>query len=266
MAKLRAAFPFIGTVGNFTYYKRRDIDEIIVRQKGGASKERIKKDKAFVNTRKVNAEFGGRSAASKRIISMLFPMKAVADHSFSGELNSLLRPVQQMDMENDWGKRSVKLSANPALLSGFSLNKRNPFDSIVRNPVSFELDRDNLAAAINLPALLPGINFFVPGKYPVFGFQATLGIVPDLFYDHNTRKYKPAGDYETLFPQTVNTDWWPVVKGSAATRLELNCPAAPPNQSFTLMLSLGIRFGTTGAANQVDQLKYAGAARIIALA
>ena len=163
MAKLHTAFPFIGTVGDLTYYKRRDIDEIIVRHKGGAYKERIKKDKAFVNTRKVNAEFGGRSAATKRIISMLFPMKAVADHSFSGELNSLLRAVQQMDTQNDWGKRSVKLSDNPALLSGFSLNKKNSFASIVRNPVRFELDRDNLSAAINLPDLLPGINFFVPG-------------------------------------------------------------------------------------------------------
>ena len=57
--------------------------------------------------------------------------------------------------------------------------------------------------------------------------------------------------------------WFPVSKGSPATYMELKCPHTLPGQAFTMILSVGIRYRTNGADNDVDQLHYAGAAKIL---
>jgi hypothetical protein len=99
----------------------------------------------------------------------------------------------------------------------------------------------------------------------MFSVQFTLGILPDLFYDEKRDKYQPAGIYELQFAKTAATDWYPVSKGSATTALELSWPAIPPNQSFTMILGIGICYGTMGMANGIDQLPHAGAAKILAM-
>ena len=264
MAKMQPGFPFTGTINGLSYYKMRGVEEIVVRQKGGPSGKRVKTDKAFANTRRNNAEFGGRSTASKWIMKMLFPMKALADNNIAGNINAMLIPIQELDTSGEWGSRSILFSANSQLLAGYSLNVKNQFDSIVRNPLAYELDRNDLKAIIHLPALLPGINFFVPWKYPLFSFQASLGIVPDLFYNNKDGIYKPQGDYEKFSSQTISTAWFPVSRGSAATVLELSYPHTPPDQSFAMLLSLGIRYGNPGDANNIGQIKYAGAAKVLA--
>ena len=69
-------------------------DKIILRTKGGASKEKIKKGKEFATTRRLNSEFGGRAVASKYIMRSLFPLKALADYNIAGPLNALIKPIQ----------------------------------------------------------------------------------------------------------------------------------------------------------------------------
>ena len=54
MANLTGNFSFTGSISNLSAYKRRDLDKVILRTKGGARKEKIKKDPAFALTRKHN--------------------------------------------------------------------------------------------------------------------------------------------------------------------------------------------------------------------
>ncbi|MDP4265771.1 MAG: hypothetical protein Q8941_24855, partial [Bacteroidota bacterium] len=149
--------------------------------------------------------------------------------------------------------------------AGFNLNRRNPFDSIIRNPFPYSLSKDELSARIDIPALLPGINFFAPpGKYAVYGLVASMGILPDIFY--TTHGYKPPATYQNAAPATQRTAWYPLLKGSPATGLELNLPAAAPDIAFSLILSIGICFGVMSGTDEPDQVKYAGAAKILAMA
>jgi hypothetical protein len=75
MAKMNDAFSFTGPVSNFSVYKMRGIDKLIVRRKGGPSKEKIKNHPRFDQVRKINAEFGGRGTASKWIMQSLWHLK-----------------------------------------------------------------------------------------------------------------------------------------------------------------------------------------------
>src|SRR6266566_4571611 len=142
MGKLKPGFMFTGPVGNISVYNMRGVDDPVVRTKGGASKEDIETKAVFERTRQLNAEFGGRAKGSKWVMNMLWPQKQLADYNIAGPINSLLRSIQALDTESKPGQRHVVLSKKPRLLEGFSLNKKNTFDSTVRYPLSWQIDRD----------------------------------------------------------------------------------------------------------------------------
>jgi hypothetical protein len=264
MGKL-VEFNFTGPLGNLTAYKMRGVDGIVVRQKGGASKERIKTDPKFINTRHNNAEFGGRATATRWIMLMLRPQKALADHNIAGPLNALMRPVQLLDTVSKKGKRAVTLSKNPRLLEGFSLNQKNTFDGTLRTSLGHSLSRDTLSAHIDIPALLPGINFYAPQRHSMYRVIAMLGVVPDLVYQE--QGYEPSDPaYSMINPAMAGTEWYPVLKGSPATALALDIKTTPPDQSFSLMLSVGICYGAMLGATEIEQVKHAGSAKILAMA
>jgi hypothetical protein len=262
MAQLVSDIQFTGSFGQFSAYRMKGSGKIILRKKGGASKEKIQKDPRFEKTRKMNAEFGGRSVASKCIMVSLFPLKALADYNLSGPLNSLTRPVQAMDTESVVGKRSIYFTRHPKLLEGFSLNKRNPFDSIIRNPIACTLDKKNLSASIEIPALIPGINFFVPpGRHHMYSIIIVLAVIPDVIFTENG--YKPLSDKNSWY--TISA-WHPTAAGSKSMTLDVNLHGRRLESAvvpFSLMLCVGIRFGAMGMNEEVEQVKYAGAGKVV---
>ncbi|HEY4149835.1 MAG TPA: hypothetical protein VGM41_12940 [Chitinophagaceae bacterium] len=264
MAKLSGGFLFTGKIGNASAYTMRGVDGIILRSPGGASKNKIKTHENFRRTRELNAEFGGRATAGQHLRRACSIQKSLADYNIAGPINAMLLPIQRLDMTSKRGQRNVVLSQNPRLLEGFSFNKKNTFDSTIRNPLSYTLSRDTLSARIDIPTLLPGITFFAPDKYPFFSIQAVLGITPDLFYD--SPKYKPSSDYYSQAKtRLTETGWRPVQKGLEATTLELAFTVPPPDQSFSLVLTIGVCYGIMIDTTSVSQAKYAGCAKILAM-
>src|SRR3982751_3410246 len=86
MAKLQGPLRFTGKLEDLSAFYRKDLDQIIVRMKGGATKERIQKDPTFANTRRINSEFGGRSKMSKWIRKILRSQKGIFDAKVAGNL------------------------------------------------------------------------------------------------------------------------------------------------------------------------------------
>ena len=54
MAGQESGLGFTGSLHNISAYKRRDMDTIIIRSKGGSSKKMIKSDSSFELTRQSN--------------------------------------------------------------------------------------------------------------------------------------------------------------------------------------------------------------------
>jgi hypothetical protein len=65
MAEMTPGFSLVGSISNLSAYKRRGSDKIIVRTKGGPSKEQINRLPSFKGLRNRNKEFGGRSTTCK---------------------------------------------------------------------------------------------------------------------------------------------------------------------------------------------------------
>ena len=64
MAKLISGLSFTGTLSNMSAYKMRGHDGIILRTKGGPSKQNIKDWPSFLVTGCNNMEFGDHSTAA----------------------------------------------------------------------------------------------------------------------------------------------------------------------------------------------------------
>ena len=260
MAQLIGDLLFTGSLQNLSAYKMRGTDKIVLRKKGGPSKKQIKHSPHFDLTRRNNNEFGGRAKAALLIKRILHPLMFLADYNITGPLNALLQPIQKMDTENEWGKRHIMISKAPRLLEGFTLNRRYLLDSIVRTPVSCTIQKQQVI--VDLPALLPEINFMVPGNYPFYQFTAVAGLLPDLFYTRD--RYEPKNDrgYGGYGPDSiVSTEWLPVNAPAAACKLMLK-ELPPKKEGCSNMVALGIAFGTM-QGQEIEPVKYVGGAKVI---
>jgi hypothetical protein len=261
MAKLRPGFNFTGTLGNLSAYKRKDLDVIILRTKWGPSREKINKDPVYDLTRRNNREFGGRSTASGWVLKALRCLRPLSDYNLAGPINTLFRPVQHMDTVNEWGRRNIELSKAPGILEGFPLNKRNVFESVVRTSLGCTINKEALTARLELPALYPGRNFFPVDQYAVFSWQVCLAVIPDLFFKEG-HGYVPAGDFVFYYTAHEAGQWHPSETGADARVLELQLRSPAGGKGFSLLLAVGIQFGTVrkgeGAA-----VEYAGTGKIL---
>lgn len=264
MAKLNPPLNFTGSLGNLSAYRMRGHDQIILRTKGGASREKIQTSPTFELVRRNNSEFSGRAVMSKWIMKALRPLKALADYNIAGPLNALVKPIQALDTQSEWGKRHVELSKHTSLLEGFSLNRKNHFDAVLRVAIPLTISRDTRTAQLTIPALVPGINFFPPPHQSVYSMVAVWGILPDVFFTEG--KYLPSSpSYSALTYTMASTPWQSVADTSPETSLQLALTFEPPDEFYSLMLSIGIRYGELRNTDEVVQRRYVGSAKILKL-
>jgi hypothetical protein len=253
MATMNSDFSLQGGFGNLSAYKRKGSDKIIVRTKGGGSKHKIK----------TNAEFGGASQCSKKIKNVI--SQNPGDPNLSGRLTSLSRAILVLDTESPVGQRNILISAHRNLLEGFQLNQVLYLETVIRQPISGSVSRDQLNASVVLPNLIPGTNFYIPGKYPLFRFRVTLGIMPDMLYTpKGSVRYQPSHNHTEDNTQVILTDWAPTNMNYTGQNIVLQLEAGLlPDGTCSLILSLGIEFGMPLTNVLVNPIKYAGCAKIL---
>jgi hypothetical protein len=259
MAKLHGLLNFTGKLDEISAYTRKDCEGIILRMGWGPSKEEIKTKDNYVNTRRNNAEFGGRSTTGKYIKQLLDPLKTVFDYNISPVLNGLLKPVQDEDRESPWGHRNVLISRKPYLLEGLTLNRRNPLESVISTPIKFEVDKEAGTALINVPELMPSVNFFPPENFSVCRITTLLGLMPDFYFAEPL--YKPLQDVSQWLPVVASTDWFVARNGCPASEISLSLTGTLPAEGYSLMLAVGVQVGRP-SPGYVTPLKHNGCAKI----
>lgn len=259
MAQLIGEILFTGSLQKLSAYKMRGSDKIILRKKGGPSKKQIKHSPHFDLTRKNNNEFGGRAKAAARIKRVLHPLLFLADYNITGPLNALLKPIQKLDTDSERGKRNILITKQPRLLEGFTLNRRYLLESIVRTPFTWSIEKDQ--AIIDVPHLVPGINFVVPGNYGWYQIIAVTGLVPDLY--HNEHGYRPKGELDYLSEYTESA-WLPVNTPAPAGQLIVKGLPEHKPETSSLIIAVGIAFGTMQPGN-IEPVKYVGGAKVLGM-
>jgi AraC-like DNA-binding protein len=267
MPFLEGPFAFTGKLDMLSAYRMRGVDGIVVRRKGGPSREKIKTSASFANTRRTMSEFGGCSRHGSYVRMAMLQIRHLSDYNFGSDINSVMRQVQLRDGTGEWGRRRITLSEHTRLLEGFSTVRKAPsFDSIVRAPVYYTMDRANRSARVDIPELLRDINYFPQNNHALFRLKVTLGIVPDITFDVPSREYLPPDWYSRLYNSIeMSTDWSPSLEGMESTTLELAMDVLPPDDRWTLMLSIGIEYGSFRENGKIKEVPRFGAAKIMAL-
>jgi hypothetical protein len=258
---------FIGGLGTVTAYTMKGSDKIILRRKAGPSRAKMMHDPKYDLQRRYGKELGGCSVLGKAIRIMFGPHRNLSDQNLCPKLNQYLLQVQRRDTISELGKRSIILSQIPQMLAGFSLNKKiSVFDSTIRSAITGTIGRDDFSASIVVPELLPGINFFPLEDQPMYSVTAVLGIVPDAAYDERLGKYLVSSWFDSSYaPVMTSTPWLPSGVRAEGVTLAVAVPQRPSTTEFSLMLSVGIRYGMFLGDGTVLQAKRVGAAKVLAM-
>ena len=260
MAKLKGPFEFEGKLGGLSAYKMEGVEKTILRRPAGPSSKDIKTKATYDITRRNNSEFGGCSTAGKYTRLCFHPLKPVSNFNATSSVVSLMQCIKPLDSLSELGKRNVLISRAAYLLEGFNFNRRNPFETMVRNPLQATIERSTLTASVQFPALIPHVNFFPPGAHSYFRLVAVLAVLPDIFYKE--QGYAPEGEF-TLYPERTESEWLIVQTGSEAKQLDLQLPAAPSFNSYSLVLSVGIEMGGAGKSGTIETIQRTGCGKIL---
>lgn len=263
MAFLDGSIRFTGSLENLSAYIMRGQDKIIVRTKGGANKHQIETKPSFETTRKLNAEWIGVTRAAKEIRKGLAQLKPLADYNISGPMNALVKKIQTADTDHPKGKRSILFSRYPDYLGSFQFNRQTLFDSVIRLPVSVQVERSTGVAAATIPALHPSVNFFSHPKYAYFRIIFAATAVSDQIWHDDAADYFPAV-YELPDYEPIHTEWMPANSIQAAADYQLIPKnALTPRPDMMLIFAGGIQYGMPYVDGSIQPVPYAGAARIL---
>jgi len=265
MARVKQLDVMTGSLKNLSFYTRKGSDEVFVRTKGGPSKNTVKRSPEMAVTRKNNLEFGGCSGMSKEIRRTFASIAHVADYNLSAVLCSLAKNLQKGDILNPVGERSLCLSKYKAYLNGFDFNKGYRFDSVLRIPMQWEINRTAQQATVEIPDFACSLGLYLPGNYFLFRILITLGVATDMILNNNKNGYEPTHPKLNLGNHHTATPWYSTQAFVHAQQLLLNIsnPDIPLEDSDSLILSIAIEFGTLDAFGNPTALKYGGAGKIL---
>jgi hypothetical protein len=261
MARLRGVIDFTGKIGGLSAYRRKDMDETIVRTKGGASRKKIKTSKSCERVRENNSEWKGCGRTAGILKSALLHVYHLKDNNIVCDFSTIFKRMQQEDDANIRGQRSILISKHRDLLEGFRITQNNPFDSVVRLPLKFEINRETNSAWVQLPNLLPEVNLFIPWQQPVFRFVITLQTIVDSHYN-----YPKSGANGVGSAPVVYTEWQTTGQPYTGERIELELKSKDKlDDSWTFILAVGLEMGIPISNKVTNTAKYVGSAKILAL-
>ena len=268
MAIVKGTFVMTGSFGNASFYTMRGSDKVIVRTKGGASKNKIKNSPQFAALRKQQKEWSGCAKFGSVTRYAFGGLHRLADYNITPVLNGIGKKLMKLDTESEIGKRYLRLSTYKGALEGFNLNRNYPLNTVLRILPGVRLDSDKFEVEIFIPRINTTIDLLNVQKLPFFRLIVSLGIVSDLAFNADIN------DYVAIVPQVhgiseVQTGKW----HSTQTIVEAHSikAAFSPDDiegntnEITLLACLAVEFGNVGFTGEPVEVKYAGSARVIAV-
>ena len=265
MAVVRGINQITGTIQNATYYTVQGSDKVFLRMKGGPTKHRVKTDPHYAKLRLNNSEWSGCARMTSFLRDNLTAMKPMEDYPVCGTLNAIFKRIQKTDLETEHGKRSILLSKNKTLLSGFSFSRKQALESVLKVPIEASINRETGEAYVNIPETDTRLYLYNFRKLPYFRVVVCFATLSDLIYVENEARYG-LEYYPNGAPYyVVQTEWLPTAGMAPAINADFQYPdfgTALPD-CVTLMIGVGIEFGLMDDNCKIQSVKYAGTAKIL---
>jgi hypothetical protein len=266
MAIIKSAFEIEGSIRGVSFYKRNGSDKIIMRTKGGASKQKIRNSPKFEKLRQQQTEWAGCVIMSRSICTALYDVIRLADYNISAGMNGFAKRLQGLDKDNPAGKRRIQLSAYKYLLEGFQLNKTHTFAGILQVIPTWTIHRETPEAYVEIPYINTDIHLVNPYNFPWFRIITCLGFVSDMHRDTETKEYLINNELVNGIEFVERTVWYSGNSVIEAQKLILKPDInqiANLTDDVSLVLSIGVEFGKAGLDDMPVEVKHAGGAMIL---
>jgi hypothetical protein len=266
MAISKSIMQLEGSMANVSMYKMHGSDKVVVRAKGGPSKNQIETKPQFEKLRQCNSEWAGCTRMGSKIRRSFVVMNRLEDYPVTGALNALCKEIQKLDTENVPGRRAICLSQHKNMISGFSFSNKQVLESVLRVPIETTLDRETGITTILIPEVNADMNLYNFRNLPYYRIVANLSGVCDLLIPAGKDSYEaPYNGYCDREKGVFVSEWMPTLGVQPARSILLKYPLTenPIPDEVTLLLCLGIEFGKVGVANIPCGVKYAGTGKII---
>lgn len=266
MAIVKGPIVMTGGFGNASFYTVRGSDKVIVRTKGGASKEKIKTSPKFEGLRKQQKEWSACAKFGSVARYALGGLHSIADYNITPVLNGMGKNLMKLDTESEIGKRHLRLSAYRQALEGFNLNRNYPFNSVLRVMVHGTINRETGNATVQVPRINTETDMLNVQRLPYFRLIVALGVVSDLVYNEVVHEYQPAVPDVHGMSEVVTGSWVPAENMLAEQNIRVQLDdnsLRELTENCTLVLSMAIEFGKVGFTGTPQEVKYAGSGRVL---
>jgi len=255
-----------GSMANVTMYKMHGSDKVIVRTKGGITKDQILTKPQFEKLRLNNSEWSGCTRMGSNIRKSFLLMNHLEDYPVTGALNAICKEIQKLNTAGTYGRGAIRLSQHKNMISGFSLSNKQVLESVLRVPFETSLNRITGEARIEIPEVDTDMYLYNFRNLPYYRIVANLSGVCDLIIPPNEATYEaPYYGYCDRKLRSFESEWMPTLGVQTARSILLKYPLIenPIPEEVTLLLCLGVEFGKVGVANIPCGVKYAGTGKIV---
>lgn len=266
MAIVKGPFQVTGSVGELSFYTRRGSDKVIMRTKGGASGDKIKRLPQYAGFRGQQKEWSGVTKCASGIRMAFGGLHRIADYNLTAPLNGLVNKMQKADTSAEKGKRPVLFSGFRQALDGFNFNRNYPFNSVCRVSVNHEIDRNNLQATVTVSRINTAIDLVNVQRLPYFRIVVALGTASDMLFNERLNDYTPAVPALHGASATTNSVWFAantVVGEQLLTVAMTEKQKSYLTDHVSVLLSIAVEFGTIGISGEPVEVKYAGSGKVL---
>jgi hypothetical protein len=267
MAIVKGFLQMTGSIKGVSFYTRRGSDKVIMRTKGGVTKEKMATAPQYEGLRKNQTEFSGCSKFASMTKFAFGGLHRLADYNLTPVLTGMAKNLMKLDTESELGQRRIQLSKHKQLLEGFNFNRNNPFNTVLRVGITGQIDRTNLLATVTIHRINTDIDLVNIQRLPYFRIIAVIGTVADMHYDETEKAYMPAILELHGVSKVNNGEWYPsqtIVPEHAMTVQLTEAQQALLTDDITVLLSVAVEFGTVGFGGETVEVKYAGCGKILA--
>lgn len=192
MPKLTGIIKLEGTIGGMTFYKSKD--GYCIREKGGVSAERIKKDPKYARTRENNQEFAYAMQSAKLIRNSIQQLiVGTADGNSATRLNQIMLKIGKSDTTSIRGQRNPQTglvnASSKTMLKLFDFNSKAELGNVLLKQWTITAT----TGVIGISNLIPLNDLICPNDATHFSISGAVGV-----YNFTT------GTYDIKFTNVVN--------------------------------------------------------------
>jgi len=266
MAIIKGAIQMTGSIKGVSFYSVRGSDKVIMRTKGGASKNKIATSPKFEGLRKQQKEWSGCAKFGSLTRYAFGGLHRLADYNLTSVLNGMGKNLMKLDTENEVGLRRLELSKHKQALEGFNFNRNYPFNSVLRVGINCDVNRETLKTIVSVPRINTAIDIQNIQRLPYFRLIVVLGTVADWYFDETEQAYIPTVLSLNGVSQVYTGTWCPtqgVIAEQIITVQMAENEQALLTDEISVLVSMGIEFGTVGITGEPMEVKWAGCGKVI---